>query len=67
MNLARTACSRKMRTNNTPNASRQLCAPSGVTFFWRKLIGLRIIHLNTPAMPLNDAHFGGFFTSGVCR
>lgn len=22
---------------------------------------------NTPAMPLNDAHFGGFFASGVCR
>lgn len=23
--------------------------------------------LNTPAMPLNDAHFGGFFASGGCR
>ena len=22
---------------------------------------------NTPAMPLNDAHFGGFFASGGCR
>lgn len=22
---------------------------------------------NTPAMPLNDAHSGGFFASGVCR
>ena len=22
---------------------------------------------NTPAMSLNDAHSGGFFTSGVCR
>lgn len=22
---------------------------------------------NTPAMPLHDAHFGGFFSSGVCR
>lgn len=22
---------------------------------------------NTPAMPLNDAHFGGFFVSEVCR
>lgn len=25
------------------------------------------IHPNTPAMPLHDAHFGGFFVSGVCR
>lgn len=23
--------------------------------------------LNTPAMPLNDAHFGGFFVSGGCQ
>ena len=22
---------------------------------------------NTPAMPLNDAHFGGFFASGGCQ
>ena len=26
-----------------------------------------IIVGNTPAMPLSDAHFGGFFMSGVCR
>lgn len=75
----------------------------GVAFFWRKLIGLRIITrnntpqaypavrcgeaqtgglllsgltisalptrivTNTPVMPLHDAHFGGFFVSGVCR
>jgi hypothetical protein len=28
---------------------------------------LRIIRSNTPAMPLYDAHFGGFFASGVCK
>lgn len=28
---------------------------------------LRIIRSNTPAMPLCDAHFGGFFASGVCK
>ena len=40
----------------------------GVTFF--SLTGAATaskIHLNTPAMPLHDAHFGGFFVSGVCR
>lgn len=26
-----------------------------------------IVSCNTPAMPLYDAHFGGFFASGVCR
>ncbi len=25
-----------------------------------------IIDANTPAMPLYDAHFGGFFLPGVC-
>lgn len=28
---------------------------------------VRIIRSNTPAMPLYDAHFGGFFTSGDSR
>lgn len=28
---------------------------------------MRIIRRNTPAMPLYDAHFGGFFASGGCR
>lgn len=28
---------------------------------------VHIIHRNTPAMPLNDAHSGGFFTSGAYR
>ncbi len=30
-------------------------------------IFVRIIRSNTPAMPLYDAHFGGFFTSGDCQ
>ena len=29
--------------------------------------GLCIIRSNTPAMPLNDAHSGGFFTSGIYK
>lgn len=28
---------------------------------------LDIISPNTPAMPLSEAHFGGFFLPGVCR
>ena len=32
-----------------------------------KMYALRIIRSNTPAMPLYDAHFGGFFASGVCK
>lgn len=27
---------------------------------------LRIISFNTPAMPLPEAHFGGFFVPGIC-
>jgi len=27
----------------------------------------RIILPNTPAMPLPEAHFGGFFVPGVCQ
>lgn len=27
----------------------------------------RILMDNTPAMPLNDAHSGGFFASGACE
>jgi len=26
-----------------------------------------MIRSNTPAMPLTEAHFGGFFVSGGCR
>ena len=28
---------------------------------------LGILATNTPAMPLSEAHFGGFFLPGVCR
>jgi len=26
--------------------------------------GEAMVHINTPAMPLTEAHFGGFFVSG---
>ncbi len=28
------------------------------------VVSMRIIRANTPAMPLHDAHSGGFFASG---
>lgn len=31
------------------------------------LVLLDIIHPNIPAMPLVEAHFGGFFLPGVCQ
>lgn len=30
-------------------------------YWWSSIAG------NTPAMPLSEAHFGGFFVSEVCR
>ena len=72
MNLVLLVYLGKMLSNNTPNASRQLYAPLGVTFFWRKLDYLRIIaHNNTPqAYPTvrcGDAQTGGLLLSGVCH
>lgn len=68
MSLAPSVSIGRMRRNNTPNASRRLCAPLGVTFscltVWRYAPKIRS---NTPAMPLYDAHFGGFFAFGACR
>lgn len=57
----------RMQRNNTPNASRLLCAPLGVAFLCLTVLRQMVnIRRNTPAMPLHDAHFGGFFASGVC-
>lgn len=68
MILVYMASVRTIRGNNTPNASRQLCAPLGVTSFGlTELCQAHRIFINTPAMPLHDAHFGGFFVSGACR
>lgn len=72
MSLAPMVCTGKMLSNDTPNASRQLCAPLGVTFLWRKLAWLRIIiHNNTPqaypAVRCGDAQTGGLLLSGVCH
>lgn len=72
MNLARITCTRKMQVNNTSNASHQLCAPSGVTFFWRKPARLRIMNSNNtpqayPAVRCSDAQTGGLLLSGVCH
>lgn len=68
MNLACGAHGRKISNDNNPNASRRRCAPLEVTFscltVWRHVP--RIRH-NTPAMPLYDAHFGGFFVFEACR
>lgn len=56
----------KILGNNTPQAyPADTCrdAQTGGLLFgtpWRN------IGTDTPAMPLDDAHSGGFFSSGVC-
>lgn len=72
MNLSPAPRTRKMQVNNTLNASRQLCAPFGVTFFWHKPLGLcTILRNNTPqaypAVRCGDAQTGGLLLSGGCH
>ncbi len=69
-NFVETTCFRTIRTNNTSQVSpavRRGEAQTGGLLFCRieNATNWRIINPNTPAMPLNDAHFGGFFASGV--
>lgn len=72
MSLALSVSIGRMQGNNTLNAFQQLCAPSGVTFVWRKWVGLRIIIRNNtlqayPAVHCSDAQTGGLLLSGVCH
>ena len=58
-----------MRTNNTPQAylpvHRHDAQTGGLLIPGVESTHvLRILTPNTPAMPLYDAHFGGFFASG---
>lgn len=71
MSLVCSAIGRTMRANNTPNASRQLCAPSGVTFFLCQPVWLRKIKRNNtpqayPAVRCGEAQTGGLLLSGGC-
>lgn len=46
-----------------PQHPTRVCSPVGLT----DAPDIATMRSNTPAMPLNDAHSGGFFASGVCR